>query len=329
MRNHIEGWHRPLLVFAAAMGVLTLVSGVGLIVDDRVLVGSPIWHKPFKFAVSFTVYGLTLAWMYSLLTRGRRVGWWAGAVIVAASVTEMAVIVGQVVRGKRSHFNQETPFDSGLFAVMGATIVVLWLAALLMAVVLWRQPLADRATAWAIRAGSVVALAGLAIGFLMVQPTEAQLAGQITDTVGAHSVGVPDGGPHLPVTGWAATGGDLRIAHFVGMHALQVLPLLALALTFAARRYGWAAVPAVRTRLVLVAAAGYAGLVALTTWQALRGQALTSPDGVTLVAAAGLAVAVAAGAALALRGGSGARPEPGASASSAGSAGSAVEAARR
>ncbi|WP_405922189.1 hypothetical protein [Streptomyces sp. NBC_00122] len=303
MRNHREGWHRPLLVFAAAMGVLTLVSGIGLIVDDRVMVGSPIWHKPFKFSVSFAFYGLTLAWMHSLLTRGRRTGWWAGAVIVAASVIEMAVIVGQVVRGKRSHFNQETPLDSSLFAVMGATIVVLWLANLLIAVVLWRQPLADRATAWAVRLGPLIGLAGLAVGFLMVQPTGAQLAGQIADTVGAHSVGVPDGGPHLPVTGWAATGGDLRIAHFVGMHALQVLPLLALALTSAAGRYGWAARAAVRTRLVLVAGAGYAALVALVTWQALRGQALTSPDTTTLTAVAGLAVAVAVGVALALRGG--------------------------
>ncbi|MFC9292689.1 hypothetical protein ACFTWH_09535 [Streptomyces sp. NPDC057011] len=310
LRNHIEGWHRPLLVFAAAMGVLTLVSGAGLIVDDRVLVGSPIWHKPFKFSVSFTFYGLTLAWMYSLLTRGRRVGWWAGTVVVAASVVEMVVIVGQVVRGKRSHFNQETPFDSSLFALMGMTVAVLWLAALVLAVVLWRQPLADRATGWAVRLGSVIGLAGLAVGFLMVQPTDAQLADGISDTVGAHSVGVPDGGRHLPVTGWAATGGDLRIAHFVGMHALQLLPLLALALTFAAGRYGWAARAAVRTRLVLVASAGYAGLVALTTWQALRGQALTSPDTVTLGAAGVLALAVALGAALAVRGSSDAEPEP-------------------
>ncbi|MEV6953058.1 hypothetical protein [Streptomyces sp. NPDC051183] len=303
MRNHIEGWHRPLLGFSAAMGVLGLVSAVGLIVDDRTLVGSPIWHKPLKFSVSFVLYGLTLAWMHSLLTRGKRTSWWAGTVVAVASLLEMVVIVGQVMRGKRSHFNTETPLDETLFSLMGTTVVVLWLATLVMAVLLWRQKLADRAVMWAIRIGSAIALAGLGLGFLMTQPTDDQLAGRTTGTTGAHSVGVPDGGPHLPVTGWASTGGDLRIAHFVGMHALQVLPLLALGLTFAARRYGWAADTGVRPRLVLVAGAGYAGLVGLVTWQALRGQPLTSPDGATLTAAAALAgaVAAAAGAVLALR----------------------------
>ncbi len=309
MRNRFTGWHRPLLVLAAAMALLALASGVGLIVDDRRLVGSPVWHKPFKFSVSFAVYALTLAWMYALLSRGRRTGWWTGVVIVAAAVIEMAVIVGQVIRGRRSHFNSETPLDEALFSVMGTTVVVLWLGTLVMALVLWRGPRVDRAATWGIRLGSVIGLVGLALGFLMTTPTDAQLAEQIADTVGAHSVGVPDGGPHLPVTGWSATGGDLRIAHFVGMHALQLLPLLALALAFAAARHGWAIGEAVRTRLVLVAGAGYAGLVALTAWQALRGQAVTSPDALTLGAAAALAVVVAAGVLLVLRTGRGASEE--------------------
>nr|WSW63489.1 hypothetical protein OG513_35700 [Streptomyces sp. NBC_00998] len=318
MRIHIAGWHRPLLVFAAAMGVMTLVSGVGLLVDDRMLAGSPIWHKPLKFSVSFVLYGLTLAWMHSLLTRRQRTGWWAGIVVVAASVLEMAIIVGQVVRGKRSHFNTETSTDAALYSLMGTTVVVLWLATLLMAVVLWRQPLADRATQWAIRLGTVIGLAGLSVGFMMTQPTADQSAGRITGAAGAHSVGTADGGPHLPVTGWESTGGDLRIAHFVGMHALQVLPLLALALAHAARRYGWAADAGVRPRLVLVAGLGYAGAVGLATWQALRGQALTSPDALTLGAAGALAAAVAVAAALVLlagaarrRGGRGAAGGPG------------------
>jgi hypothetical protein len=293
--------------------VATLVSGVGLVVDDRILVGSPIWHKPLKFGISLGIYGVTLAWLHARLTRFRRTSWWAGTVIALAGTIEMAIITGQVVRGKRSHFNVATPLDETLFVIMANTIVVLWVAQMVIAALLFRQPLADRATSWAVRIGSVIAIVGLGFGFTMTTPTEEQRSGPVTGIVGAHSVGVPDGGPHLPVTGWAATGGDLRVAHFVGMHALQVLPLLALGLALAARRYGWAADTGVRPRLVLIAGAGYAGLMALTAWQALRGQPLTSPDAVTLGAAAALLAAVAAATALTLRRPRGPRaeaPEP-------------------
>ncbi|MFD9479729.1 hypothetical protein [Streptomyces nojiriensis] len=283
------------------MAVTAVVSLVGLVVDDRVLAGEPIWLKPLKFAVSLGVYGATLAWLHSLLSRGRRVSWWAGTAIAVGSSSEMALIVTQVVRGKRSHFNQETPLDAGVYAVMGVIVAVLWLATLVIAVLLYRQPLPDRATAWAIRLGAAISVVGLALGFLMSMPTADQLADGASGIVGAHSVGVPDGGQHLPVTGWSAEGGDLRIAHFIGMHALQVLPLLALALSRRASGAGRSGDGTVRLRVVIVAAAGYAGLVALAAWQALRGQPLTQPDGPTLGAAGGLVLAWLAATLLALR----------------------------
>ncbi|MFD7445015.1 hypothetical protein [Streptomyces sp. NPDC059909] len=281
----LSAWHRPLVVFSGAMAVLAVVSAIGLVVDDRVLVGSPIWFKPFKFSVSFIAYCLSLAWMLSLLPRARRVGWWAGTVITVASVIEMAIIVGQVIRGKRSHFNNETPFDSLLFQIMGGTIVVLWVAMLLVAVLLFRSRLADRASAWALRLGTLIALAGAAIGFLMTQPAPGQ-SRATSEVVGAHSVGVADGGPSMPLTGWSTTGGDLRVPHFVGMHALQLLPLLLLALLALAPRFPALRDERVRLRLVLVASGAYAAVFVLVTWQAMRGQPLIHPDGATLGAAA-------------------------------------------
>ncbi|MFJ8846234.1 hypothetical protein ACIRFF_25425 [Streptomyces cyaneofuscatus] len=291
------------------MALGALVSAVGLVVDDRVLVGAPIWAKPFKFSLSFTVYGLTLAWMLAQTTWGRRTGWWAGNVVVLTALVEMVIITGQVVRGKRSHFNAETAFDTNLYTVMGLTIVVLWAATLVIAVLLLRTRLADRATAWAIRGGVLIALVGAGLGFLMAQPTaEQRAAGNLdtADVIGAHSVGVPDGGPAMPLTGWSTTGGDLRIPHFVGMHALQLLPLLLIALVLLAPRIARLGDARVRLRLVRVATVGYAGLVALTTWQALRGQPLIRPDAATLIAAGALLAAVAAGVGAALR----TAPEP-------------------
>ncbi|MEV7566697.1 hypothetical protein [Streptomyces tanashiensis] len=293
------------------MVVLALVSAVGIVVDDRVLVGVPIWTKPFKFSVSFVAYGLSLAWMLSLLPRGRRAGWWAGTVITVASVVEMALITLQVIRGTQSHFNQATPFDGAVFQVMGATVVVLWLGALVIAVLLLRARILDRAMAWAVRLSSLIALAGAAVGFLMVRPTPEQLAVDDPPIIGAHSVGVPDGGPSMALTGWAATGGDLRVAHFFGMHALQLIPLLLIVLAALAARSARFPVLArladerVRLRLTLTASAAYAATFALLTWQALRGQALFAPDGVTLAAAGAVVLLGGAAAALPLRTGTG------------------------
>ncbi|MFI8327113.1 hypothetical protein [Streptomyces sp. NPDC085529] len=284
------------------MAVFALVSVGGILLDDRTLVGAPIWTKPFKFAVSFVAYCLSLAWMLSLLPRGKRVGWWAGTVVTVASALEMVMITLQVVRGRQSHFNQETPFDAAVFQAMGLTVVVLWLGALTIAVLLLRARILDRATAWAVRLSSLIALAGAAVGFLMVQPTPDQLAATDPPVVGAHSVGVPDGGPALPVTGWAATGGDLRIAHFFGMHALQLLPLLLLVLTALAPRFPRLADPRVRLRLVLTASAAYTATFALLTWQALRGQPLLHPDTTTLTTAATIALLTTAATTLSLRG---------------------------
>lgn len=297
-----RSWHRPLVVFSASMAALAAASGIGLVVDDRVLAGAPIWFKPFKFSVSFVAYGLSLAWMLSLLDRGRRAGWWAGTVVAVASLVEMVIITGQVVRGKRSHFNHQTPFDEALFNAMAVTVVILWLGTLLIAILLLRARIADRASAWAMRCGIVIALAGAAVGFLMTQPTAEQRRGS-SAVVGAHSVGVPDGGPSMPLTGWSTTGGDLRIPHFVGMHALQLLPLLLMGLAALAAhpRFGRLADDRVRLRLVLVASAAYAAAFALTTWQALRGQPLTDPDGATLTAAGLIAGVTAIGTYGALR----------------------------
>ncbi|MFS8654973.1 MAG: hypothetical protein FWJ64_10530, partial [Limnochordia bacterium] len=104
--------------------------------------------------------------------------------------------------------------------------------------------------------------------------------------IGAHSVGVPDGGPGLPVTGWSTEGGDLRIPHFVGLHALQVIPLAGGGISRRRRL-----TPGQRLGLVWTVSLAYLGLVVLLTWQASREQPLLAPDALTLGAFAGLAAA--------------------------------------
>jgi hypothetical protein len=291
-------WHRPLLLVAAVTAPFVVISLAGVLLDDRVLVGAPIWLKPFKFAVSIVIYAVTWAWLYAYLPRNRLVRW-STTIIAAMLAIEYVIIVGQVVRGRQSHFNVATPLDAGLWATMAASIVVLWIANLVVAAHLIRRRVGGRPLTWAARAGAVISLFGAAVAFLMTRPTAAQLAslrdGTFAGLLGrGHSVGVADGGPIMSVTGWSTTGGDLRIAHFVGLHALQALPLVAVLLALLAGRVALLRAEAVRTRLVVVASAGYAGLTLLTLWQALRGQPLTSPDGLTLAAFGALVVLVVA-----------------------------------
>ncbi|MCW3814073.1 hypothetical protein ONA91_06330 [Micromonospora sp. DR5-3] len=284
------------MLFVAAMAVLALVSAVGIVADSRVLTGVPIWLKPFKFSVSFVLYGTTLAWMLSLLPRRSRVAEWAATVIVAMGVVEMTVIVGQVLRGTTSHFNGTSPLNAALFALMGAAIMVLSMAHLVIGIVVVRQPIADRAAKYAVGLGLGLTLLGMLVAIPMVLPSQEPGLEGIS---GAHSVGVPDGGPGLPLVGWSTTGGDLRIGHFVGMHALQALPILAILL----RRFLGRLDEHTQARLVVVAGAAYGALTMLFTWQALRGQPLLRPDALTLAAVAALvlATATAAGAVVAGR----------------------------
>jgi hypothetical protein len=267
--------HPGLYGLTIGMAALALGTAVLAVADQRELVGAPLWFKPLKFSLSIMLYSAALAWMLSRLPgRGmRRAGW----LIVAGAVLEMVIIVGQAARGVRSHFNDDSLFDAALYSIMGATIAVVWLATVAIALRFLRERSDDPVTTSAVRLGLLVGLAGMAVGFLL-------------SANGGHAVGVPDGGPGLFFVGWSTTGGDLRIGHFVGMHALQLLPLLAAGLAAIGRgRLDETA----RVRVVQIAAAAYAGLVVLVTWQALRGQPLLAPDAVTLAALGALALGTA------------------------------------
>ncbi|MFI9593862.1 hypothetical protein [Nonomuraea sp. NPDC052265] len=284
-------WHGPLTACAMAMAVLAVVSGIGLVVDERTVLGEGVWLKPLKFATSFALYAITLAWMISAVERWRRTLWWLGTVAVAVFVLpEISAITFQAVRGVRSHFNLATTLDKSVFMVMGGAAYLGWALTLALGVFLVFQRRTDRAMAWAIPLGVAISLAGMSVGYLMTAPTPDQAhalaSGIKLATIGAHTVGALDGGAGMPLTGWSSGAGDLRVAHFVGLHALQVLPLIAL----------WVR----RVPLVIVAAFGYAGLTGLLLWQAQRGQALVHPDGTTLLVAGGLVAAVAVAVAVAV-----------------------------
>ena len=282
-------WHRPLLVLGILLAVLSIGTLVAWLVDDRELLGVNLWEKPLKFALSGTIYAITWAWILGHFTRWQRPAWWAGTVIAVTLAIELVVIVGAAAAGITSHFNVSSPLATTLWSIMAAAITTLWIATFVAAVALWRNPGADPARRAAIRTGVAISLLGMGLAFLMTGPNATQLS-DWQGIAGAHAVGVADGGPGLPLLGWSTVAGDLRIPHFIGMHALQALPLLALVLELGARRITPLRDAAVRRGLVLTGAGAYLAVVALVTMQALRGESIVAPDALTLA----IAVVIAA-----------------------------------
>jgi hypothetical protein len=208
--------HRDALLFwtGAFMVLLLLVATLVSISDTRQILGLNPWIKPMKFMTSITIFLWSVAWFMPQTeprSGARAIVRWT---IAAAMTVEIVAIVLQSARGTTSHFNHATVFDDAIFSIMGLGVVFNTTA---MALFLWivrrDTPPARAGYIWGIRLGVAM--------FLV-----ASLQGTVIVGNDAHSIPGPDGGPGLPFVNWSTTQGDLRIAHFFGMHALQALPLL-------------------------------------------------------------------------------------------------------
>ncbi|WP_202875575.1 hypothetical protein [Kribbella speibonae] len=286
--EEVRSWHRPLMLMVLAMSGLVLTAGVGLALDGREILNESVWLKPFKFGLSFVLYGATLAWLLSKLRKAKRFGWWTGTVFAVTGIVDVGFIAVQAARGTFSHFNANTDtfnqvgqqvFMSGVMGLFGASLVI--------AIMLLFQRIGDAPLNRAIRVGIGLAVAGMALAFYLVGSNGARQ--EVTDAYGhpvtlggSHGIGVEAGGPGMPLTNWSTVGGDLRIPHFVGLHAIHFLLLTVLALSLLAARVEWLRPERVRHRLVGVAAFGYTGVMITVTVQAFRGQALIHPDVQTL-----------------------------------------------
>ncbi|HEX2915779.1 MAG TPA: hypothetical protein VH186_33770 [Chloroflexia bacterium] len=296
----LTGWlklsyqtNRPLTFLGILMAIMLAACAFGLAFDHRIINGAAAWAKPTKFALSIGFYAFTLSWILSYVNGHPRLVGLISWVTNLAFLVEVVLILVQVVRGVGSHFNVSTDFDASLFSLMGNVIVTVWLMNLLAIILVIFKKFPDPTLGWSLRFALITTLLGSALGILMIMqasPTEAALraAHEHSPVHGAHSIGVDDGGPGLPLLGWSTTGGDLRIAHFLGLHSLQVIPLMGwLVMKLDRRRYR----SGHRVALVGIGALGYLGLVGLVAWQALRGQPLLSPDALTLEVFGGLVAA--------------------------------------
>jgi hypothetical protein len=244
-------WALAYLALAAATLIATAL-------DPRLLYGVSVWTKPFKFALSISVYFLTLAWFAPLMGPT----FWAGrsgrvltGVPLVCAFLEMLYIVHQASLGEPSHFNVSTPFNAMAYSLMGLGAVLmvgvcLWLG--LGILWRWRGELSPYVLAVGL---------GLVLTFALGGGFGGYLAGNGSHWVEAAATDANG----VLLFRWARDGGDLRVAHFFGMHAMQVLPLVGFwAGNRLSRRVGLVA--------VLLTASLYSLLTAHTFIEALAGR---------------------------------------------------------
>lgn len=241
----ITGW----IHFALLAGMLVISP-----FDSRLVMGINPWIKPIKFAVSITIYVWTVAWLLEYL----RLPSWAKRIISwgisISMLTEIACIAAQAARGTTSHYNVNTPLNAAIFSTMGAMIALNSVLALVLLILFSTgRHEVPRPYLWGIRSGLVIFLAASAIGGMMIAH-------------GSHSVGITDGGPGLPIVNWSTKGGDLRAAHFLGLHALQVLPIVGFLIS---RHRSWKT--SQKTAYVLALSGAYALLIGFLYFQAIHG----------------------------------------------------------
>lgn len=266
---------RGLTVLTLLDVFILIASIIGRISDSTVANGVSVWDKPIKFALSFLAFGPALLWLFShveptkLIRRGLGVLGWS-------LVLEIVLIFLQSVRGTTSHFNKSTAFDSAVYRGMSIGISVFALAGVITGVVLARKKLGTNALALATKIAVIMMTAGGMLGFAMTRTMEGQVEGG--DTNGSHTIGAADSGVGIPFLGWSTEFGDLRVAHFLGLHSLHIIPLTALTIMWLSRRQTVNLNDRGQRRVTALASVAYGGLVVTTFVQALRSIPITSPD---------------------------------------------------
>jgi hypothetical protein len=214
------------------------------------------------FGLSFGVTLVTLAWMLGFLRPGRVAAWVVTGVLVAASAGEVALVSMQTWRGVPSHFNEDTAFDATVFSVMGMLVALIVLMTVVMSVWSFFRLDAPASLALAIRSGLVLLLVSQMVGVQMI-------------VEGGNTFGAS---------------GALKVPHALTLHAIQVLPALALLLSLSG------AAERGRVRVVALGAAGYAVLIASSMVQTYGGHGpLDLSPVVVLLALGGVAILAASG----------------------------------
>lgn len=216
----------PIRVYGGIALLMLAAFGLTLalyFLDARVLPNQEsVWAKPLKFELALALHAGTLMLVVAHTVRSVRDGLWMrylALVFLLVCFVEMGYILFQAARAQPSHFNDATLFDQTMFSVMAFCAVFIIGVAGAVGLTVWRDQ-GFRAPA-AVRLGVVLAFA---CGTVLTLIT----AFSIGKNGGPYVGGIPELAERMPLTGWSLIGGDLRVAHFVATHMIQVIPLAAI-----------------------------------------------------------------------------------------------------
>ena len=235
-----------LFYFGLLCVIISIVCIVLTKTSSSEVQGVNAWYKPFKFAVSIGLFSWSMAW-YCYYLSGFNVTPFNWSVIILFG-PELIYIIFQASKGELSHFNISTPTHSLLYSLMGLAAVLITLYTAYIGFLFFTQSFPNLPShyIWAIRLGILI--------FVIFSFEGALMSSQMS-----HSVGAINDNSNWWIIGWSKTVGDLRVSHFIGMHALQLLPFLSFYIFK-------------NTKATIIISLLYAVLATTTLVQALKGK---------------------------------------------------------
>lgn len=184
-------------------------------ISPKQVLGINAWIKPLKFFLSTVIFSWTMGWLMVYLQEPAKVTVYNWVVILVLAF-ELVYIVWQAAKGELSHFNISKPFNGLMFSLMGIAISIMTAWTGYIAFLFFQKSFPELSISyvWGIRLGLVLFVIFAFAGGIMAARLSHNVGGDMALSKG------------IPVLNWSKQYGDLRVAHFFGMHALQILPLI-------------------------------------------------------------------------------------------------------
>ncbi len=205
--------NRLLAIMGSIMLALAVLMALYLPFNKTQVLGINSLIKPIKFCISIWIYAWTLAYLLYYVNNKAAVRRFS-IIATIVMVFENGVIIFQAFRGQLSHFNQQDLVGGILYGIMGLMIVWVTFATLIIAIRFIRQ-----------KTYSIPPIFALSIKIGLVFFVIFSFMGGYMSSINSHNIGGPIGEAGLPILNWSTLFGDLRVAHFFGLHSLQLIPL--------------------------------------------------------------------------------------------------------